>query len=279
MSAPSLRGFLKAGLDVLTTSVNRATGKILAQIGSVTEQTADGDNVEWWQHVGFASRPAKPTPGQKSAQAVLMSAGDHDIAIASQDTRYQDRYGNLDHGETVVYAVGPDGTGQARILLKKDGSVTLFTTDTNTAAGQSVYFRVKKDGFDWVAPWGTLKFDSTGFHVLHGSGASFDLGGIGGLPAPLDQISSYVRMEAGTVVANCSGAPVADATAVAAILAAIQTEIVAIAAQFAVLATKGNINGLTDVAPLSTALAAVVATATTTIGTQTVLIPKSSTAT
>src|SRR3990167_5738707 len=184
MGGLDLAGFLKVGVDILTTTVNKTTGKILAQVGSVTEQTTDGDNVEWWQHVGWASRPSKPDAGKKAAQGLTLSAGDHDVCIASQDVRCLDQYGNLDFGEFCAYAAGEDAKAQARIIGKKDGSVTLFTTDDNTKDGKSVYFRVAPDGFMWVAPWGKLVFDATGFHLLHASGASFDLGGIGGGPPP-----------------------------------------------------------------------------------------------
>lgn len=108
---------------------------------------------------------------------------------------------NLTPGEQ-----GPStSSGATRIIQRNDGTVGFFTTDDGTLTGKSVYFTAAPDGFTMVAPWGQLKFDATGFHVLTASGASFGMGGLG-LPAPLDAIGSYVTMQAGTVAASCSAA-------------------------------------------------------------------------
>ncbi len=248
MSGLDLAGLFKVGVDILTTTVNRVTGKILAQVGSVTEQTTDGDNIEWWQHVGWASRPSKPDAGSKAAQGLLVSCGDHDVCIASQDVRCLDQYGNLDFGEFCAYAAGEDGLAQGRIIGKKDGSVAIFTTDDNTKAGRSVYFRVSPDGFLFVAPFGTLRFDETGFHLLHASGASFDLGAIGGLPAPLDVIGSYIKMQAGTIQGSGSAqsfgsgtpSPLALQVPTAAAIAGLQAQITALQAAIAIFAAPSN---------------------------------------
>lgn len=142
MAAPDLRGAIQVGYDILTTTVNKVTKKILVQLGDVHKQTTDTDNAEWWQQVGFASRPPKPDAGKKAAQAVCIRAGDHDICIASQDLRGLDLYGNLDHGETCLYAPGTTGTGQARVLLKKDGSINLYTRKGNTSGGAGMIIQV-----------------------------------------------------------------------------------------------------------------------------------------
>ncbi len=268
--ARGFSGFIKAGIDVLNTTVNRITGKILAQLGDVSREQADHDNVEWWQHVGWASRPSKPDAGDKSAQCVVMAMGDHDIAFASQDVRSLDQYGNLDFGEFCAYAGGDDGNAQGRVIGKKDGSVAIFTTEDNTKAGRSVYFRVAPDGFIWTAPWGTIRFDETGFHILHASGASFNLGGIGGIPAPLDVVASYIKMQAGSVGASSIGMPLADATSVVAALAAIQSQLTAIAAGFAAISPLGN-------GPLAVAIVApAVSSGAATVAAQSLLIPKGS---
>ena len=237
MRPPSLSGIVDVGIDLLTTVVNATTARIFAQTGDVVSQTKDSDGVEWWQHAGFASRPPKADPGKKAAQAVVLKTSDRDVCIASVDNRGLDLYGNLAEGETCVYAAGEDGESQARRILKKDGSAAIFTTSDNTADGQSVYFRVAKDGFRFVAPWGTLKFDATGFHILHSSGASFDLGGIFGVPgfdsAPLNSLTSYVRMQAGSVITASStqalgtgpSKPLASAPEVVLALNALQTQI------------------------------------------------------
>lgn len=276
MAGIDLVGLIKVGLDVLTSSVDKVTGKILVQLGSVTEQTSDGGGVEWWQHVGFASRPPKPDAKKKAAQAFVLATGDRDVCVASQDTRCLDQYGNLDFGEFCAYAPGEDAKAQGRVIGKKDGSVTVFTTDTNTKAGRSVYFRTAPDGFLWVAPWGTLRFDASGFHLLHSSGASINLGGIGGLPAPLDVIASYIKLQAGSVSTSSVGSPIADATSTVAAIAALQTQLTAVAAGFAKLAAVvGAVQG-TDCVAASAIVAPIVVSGAATVTTQSALMPKGS---
>lgn len=146
MSAPDLRGLIQVGFDILTTAVDKATKKITAQLGNVVGKTTDTDNAEWWQHVGLATRPPKPTAGKEAAQAVVLRMGDHDVVVASQDMRGLALYGALDHGETCLYAAGEDGNGQARVLLKKDGSVSLFTKQGNTAGGTGMLIQLDAAG-------------------------------------------------------------------------------------------------------------------------------------
>lgn len=122
--------------DVLRTTVTSKTKKIVGQLGGVSgEGFAATDGVEWWQHVGFASRPSKAEKGKSAANAMLLRQGGIDAAFASQDVRGLEIYGNLKDGETCVYAPGEEGEGQARALFKADGSITLFTKKGNEAAG------------------------------------------------------------------------------------------------------------------------------------------------
>ncbi len=279
MSAPDLKGMIQVGFDVLTTTINEKTKKILAQIGSVLAETTDADNAEWWQHVGFASRPSKPEAKKKAAQAVVLRAGDHDVIVASQDLRGLELYGNLKAGETCTYAAGEDGTGQARTLWRDDGAITHFTTEGNVPGGKVIYSRTGSgidadtglmDGFVWAAPWGTVKFDQSGFHVVHESGAEFHLGGIAGMPAPLDQIATYCKIEAAAVTTTSSaqslGAgttqPLAFAAGTLALGTAIQAALTAI--QACLTASSGgtvNAASVTAAATAVTAAQAALATA------------------
>lgn len=230
---------IRVGVDILNTEVAQKTGNITCQTGDVVNQDVESQGVEWIQHVGYASRPPNPDAGVAACQGVVIARGGRDTCIASQDARGQQLAGILKPGESCMYGAGADGLAQGRVICKQDGSVTLFTTNDNTSDGKSVYLRIKPTAFEVVAPWGTLKFDDTGLHVLHSSGASFDLGGIYGLPAPLDQISSYVKCQAATVNLASSaqsfgagaGQPLASATSVTAALTTISTALAAIAAQ------------------------------------------------
>jgi|GEM_PF-3533692 len=238
MAAVDLGGLIQVGYAVLRTTVSAVTGKIQAQLGDVRGE-AETDNADWVQQPGFISRPPKAQKGKAAAYAVVVKGGDRDTVVGAVDLRGLELAGLINDGDTVVYAAGEEGTSQGRVALKGDGSVTLFTTDDNTNDGKSVYMRVAPDGFMWVAPWGTIRFDATGFHVLHDSGAAFDLGGINGLPAPLDVISSYIKMRAGTIGGASSvtsfggnGKPLASASDVFDALANLQSQINAIANAF-----------------------------------------------
>jgi hypothetical protein len=132
---PSISGLVHVGLDILSTVVNAATKRILVQTGDVVKEATDTDGAEWWQHVGFASRPPKPQAGKQAAQAVVVKTSDRDVVVASVDQRGLGLYGNLDHGETCLYAAGEDGNAQGRVLIKKNGSVSLYTRNGNTSSG------------------------------------------------------------------------------------------------------------------------------------------------
>lgn len=143
MGAPTLSEMFQIGVDVLRTTVEEATKRILAQTGAVNgEGQTDSDNVEWWQHVGFASRPPKAVPGSEACKAFVVRQGTVDAAIASHDMRGLEMYGNLSDGETCVYAPGEDGQGQARILLKKTGSINLYTRKGNTPDGAGMLVQI-----------------------------------------------------------------------------------------------------------------------------------------
>jgi len=265
-----MSSLIQFGMSVLSTAIDAVTSKILAQLGD-DRGAADSDNAEWVQHVGFASRPSKVVPGKASAQVVCVKGGDRDVCIASQDMRGLELYGRLKEGETACYAAGADGLAQGRTLWKADGSITHFTKEGNIETGDSIYARVASgmdtrgipDGFTWSGPWGTKKFDQTGFHVVHSSGACIDMGGIG-LPAPLDVIGSYIKLKAATVSIQSTGMshgdgvspvdPLAKSTFVNAALASMQAQLTALAT--ALTAVAANAAGPAAGAPAAAAPAA-----------------------
>lgn len=174
MAAVSLDDLFTLGADVLGTSLT-AQGTILCQTGDVVGSQVSGDNTEFWQHIGFASLPSLPEPGKVACQVLAINSGSNDIAFASRDIRTSSIYGNLQPGETTLYACGPQGTGQAKVLLKQDGAVTLYTTETNKSDGAGVYLRLAPDKLEFHAPWGRLVFDAAGLHIETQNGGYFDL--------------------------------------------------------------------------------------------------------
>ena len=122
---PSVQQMIQVGLDVLGTTVDAVAKVIRANIGDVTHEDSEFDSAEWWQHVGFSSRPRKPEAGKQSAQVVTVRRSDFDACIASRDVRDSDVFSGLDHGETAIYSMGASGAGTARVFLRGDGSIEI----------------------------------------------------------------------------------------------------------------------------------------------------------
>ncbi len=106
---------------------------------------------------------------------------------------------NITPGDMIV---SPPGGGEAAIVIKADGSITLHTTDNNDSNGNSTFIRVSPTAIQFVAPWGKMIFDKSGVHWVTKSGARLDMGGISipGLPGAIaDSFDSYVKIQAATV--------------------------------------------------------------------------------
>ena len=160
----SVAQLFEVGKDILATYLDKATNVILAQIGDSTQSVPDSDAAEWWQHTGFASRPAKPTPGNASCQGIHYKRGDRDCIIASRDTRSSQIYGNLKDGETCVYA----STGAARLLFKSNGAIVAYTTNDNTEGGTGVQVYIGPDKIQLMNAYGAITIDSTGISLTSG---------------------------------------------------------------------------------------------------------------
>lgn len=142
---------------------------------------------------GFASRPVdKDADGACGAYYAVDGA--QGFAWLANDGRIQSKLPEMLPGESFQYGV----TG-CFVRCHQDGRISLFTTDDATIDGRTVALTVGPTGLVFNAPWGNLKFDDTGFHVLTSSGARIDMGACGGLPAPLSALASYATMSAALV--------------------------------------------------------------------------------
>lgn len=211
--------------DVLTTTLATETKRVLANTGNVNGQT-ESAAVQWVQQVGLASRPAKPANG-KAAQAVVVEGGGIDIAIASQDVRFNEVYGSLAEGEVCLFAVGPDGTAQARILLKANGSINLYTVKGNAAGGKSMGVFINTDG--------SINIASDGNGVLVGADKSVKIFNDGGalqiMPDGKVKLSAgpQLALSGGSVaIGGPSGLPIAIGPQTVTAITALQTEATAI---------------------------------------------------
>lgn len=166
-------GLFQVGIDILVTTLESKTKSILAQLGDVINKVVDCDNAEWYQHVGFSSRPSK-SDGKTAAQAVAIRRSDRDIVIASKDPRSQAIYGSLKAGETAVYATGEDGTAQGRILLKSDSSINIFTRTSNSPSGtgMGIFVTPSQNKISIINGKGYgLVIDEDGVKILSGDSA------------------------------------------------------------------------------------------------------------
>jgi len=207
--------------SIVGSSSNPNNNTISLTTGDAVIGETVGPTVQLWQQVGFASIPALPEPNVGSAESVNLIRGIGDISVATRDLRNQDIYGNLNPGEVCLYATGPVASmpGQARVLLKGDGSITLFTTaDTinpdgstsptgNTSAGPGIYFTLSPTGLIFSSPFGGFIFDKTGFHVKTVNGASLDMvnlsptpiGGLPGMTSSIQLTSSISTINSGLI--------------------------------------------------------------------------------
>jgi hypothetical protein len=239
--------------------------------------------------LGLVARPSDPDLGPDGQPlegagglALIGRDGTDRFIIPLGDPRDLAKLPTAKKGERILY-----GPAANFVRLQADGGVTAFTTTDGTLNGKSVYSQTRPDGFLFVAPWGKLSFDANGFHMLHSSGARIDAGAIGGLPAPLDALGSYVKLAAASVqieaalvaIGTAAGAsdPAARATPTVAALQSINASLVAIQAALVALAA-GTTNPPAVATPVANAGVAVAATAAV-IGSTPLSIPSATTVT
>ena len=172
----SVAQLFEVGKDILATYLDKATNVILAQIGDSTQSVPDSDAAEWWQHTGFWSRPAKPTPGNASCQGIHYKRGDRDCIIATRDTRNSAIYGKLAAGATCVGA----SSGEARTFYQPTGDIQHVTSIGNTPGGTTFIVSQGSDGsFVIQAPLAIFKMDADGSITLGNSagGLTLDVAG------------------------------------------------------------------------------------------------------
>lgn len=259
-----------------------ANGFIGIQFDAFGEEKSGMPAVEAHHPFGFMSRPADPLVDangspQFGCNVLIGWDGDECHAWVLADPRSRLVLPTLLKGESIQYGVAGNF-----VRCHADGRLSLFTTDDGTPNGKTVALQVKPDGLLFNAPWGKIVFDATGFHVLHSSGAAIDLGAIGGLPAPLAALGSYVKLtaamvqrEASIIADGTAGAsePVAKSIALLATLGAMQSAITSLQATVAALVGAGTGAG----APAAVLVSAgAVTAAATAVGTAAVTVPSAS---
>jgi len=198
MHVSEVVGYLfHVGVDLLASSLDKATNVILVQLGDSASGTPDSDAAELFAgQAGFMSRPAAPTQGGASCQGIAIKRNDRDIVIATRDVRCSEIWGQLKAGESCMHAC----SGQARVFCKANGSVVQYTTSDNTASGQSVSTYVGPDKVQFVAFGCSFTMDATGITLTAGT-SSLTLGknGKAMLAATQAEVNGSVAGISGTI--------------------------------------------------------------------------------
>lgn len=183
--------------------------------------------VEMHHNFGFQARAADPDTDGRGCQVHTAYEGDRQHCWLSYDPRPIAKLPPIKKGESRMY-----GFAGNFVRCHLDGSISTYTT---TGGGdpeaESVYSQVAPDKFVRTAPWGTERFDDGGWRLTTHTGARIGLGGVGGLPSPLDQLGTYFAVRANIVKMECASAsfggsgavPLAKADAVVLLAEAIIT--------------------------------------------------------
>lgn len=136
-----------------------------------------------------------------AAQVLYAWEGSRPHAWVMEDPRIVKLLPRLLKGETLFY--GPTSNF---VRCHADGRVTMYTTDDGTPNGKTIARYVSPDpligGIVDVCPWGNVKLNSTGYHLVLTSGAEIHAGGVGGIPGADAIVKSYFRFEADSVALN-----------------------------------------------------------------------------
>lgn len=180
---------------VSTTDIDSKTGVLLGSMELDAEGQSGADAFEMVSPYGLASRPPDATE-KDGAQCGYAFIGSRPYAMAFGDTRSTPLLAALKKGESMLY-----GYFGNFIRCKVDGTISLFTTTDGKVDGQAqgVFMNFAPLAWQFKAPWGKQTFDATGWHLNTISGAEMHLGSIVGLPAPFDQLTSYIDMMASQV--------------------------------------------------------------------------------
>jgi hypothetical protein len=175
------------------------SGKTAAVLYNVEGGKQKATGIEGYGTLGLVVRPPPPdtTGGRdRHAEVLCLRTSDGLVPISWRDVRLNQAFPNPEPGDVVVV-----GYGSNFVKLGIDGRISVATTTDGTPQGQLVQVQLAGDGLVVLGPWGKITYGQEGLHLLHYSGARIDLGGIGGLPPPLDALGlgSYAIVSAAMV--------------------------------------------------------------------------------
>lgn len=98
-------------------------GLVKFQVGDFATSEVITDDVELIGPSGYIGLPCKPS-SSGNAQAVILQDGSNEFVKGFREARTSGAYGNLSWGEVAIFALGPNATGQGRIIMKDDGTTS-----------------------------------------------------------------------------------------------------------------------------------------------------------
>lgn len=180
MGAPSIDTLFNV-YDIMSSSVDPTTNTLTCQLGNAITGDVYSDGGEFWGPAGLASLPSNyQKNAQDAPQSISITRSDREIVIAQRYIPGQSIYGtNFSPGDTCLYANGPDGKGQARVLLKGDtGAINLYTTKDNApgGTGMGLFIAPKSDTIQLINSQGYgIIIDTDGVKIIAGSSAGIQV--------------------------------------------------------------------------------------------------------
>jgi hypothetical protein len=212
--------------NILNVALSPTNGSLVAQIGDVQNEDVESYQAQWVQQSGFASIPPNAVPNQTASEGVILHTEYRDYVIGCRDFTTQNNYGNLGSGEACMYGAGASGTAQGKVICKGNSAVTIQTTDSGDASGNSVYLQISPTALSFVAPWGTLIFDKNGFQINTISGAGFNLGGLAAAGPLATLIGSFCNITAAMTSISSPFINIGDGTNITSISSALPLSLI-----------------------------------------------------
>jgi hypothetical protein len=137
--------FIIPAVNILNVNLGSLNNSVEVQCGDTQAEEVETFGAQWIQQTGFCSLPPNAVAGGAAAEGMLFKDSNRDYLFASRDVASQENYGLLNPGETCIYAAGPDGKSQARILLKADNSINLYTAASAGGSSMGLFINPASD--------------------------------------------------------------------------------------------------------------------------------------
>lgn len=139
-------------VDLVRTSLSAEDKSVDAAIGGEDPGSPIVDGIQVFGQAGFKSRPKDGGTGG-AAKAIRVMIGGESIIIGTHDPRVQIE---VAEGETLVHALGEEGTRTATLRLRPDGTVVIDGDKIELGEGASKAIARELDPVEVTVPAGTF---------------------------------------------------------------------------------------------------------------------------